>query len=128
MHSKNTKIVCTLGPASDSEKEILKLVKAGMNIARLNFSHGTYEHHKKLIKNIHKVEKITGKRIGILQDLQGPKIRIGQTPEEGITIKKNEKFLLSISAKIGIRTKEKTIIPIKYKDITVQNMKMRTGI
>ena len=117
MHSKNTKIVCTLGPASDSEKEILKLVKAGMNIARLNFSHGTYKHHKKLIRNIHKVEKITGQRIGILQDLQGPKVRIGKMPEEGIEVKKNEKFLLSISAKIGIRTKEKTIIPIKYKGI-----------
>ena len=122
MHSKHTKIVCTLGPASDSENEILKLVKAGMNIARLNFSHGTYEHHKKLIKNIHKVEKITGKRIGILQDLQGPKIRIGDTPTEGIKIKKNQKFKLSIS----VKTANQNEIPVQYKGIVKDAKKSDT--
>ena len=116
MHTKNTKIVCTLGPASDSEKEILQLVKAGMNIARLNFSHGSYKHHKKLIKTIHKVEKITGKRIGILQDLQGPKVRIGDLPEEGVKIKKNQLFRISITAKKA-STEKHIIIPIRYKGI-----------
>ena len=116
MHNKNTKVVCTLGPASDDEKEILQLVKAGMNIARLNFSHGTYKHHRKLIKTIHKVEKITGKRIGILQDLQGPKVRIGNMPENGIKIKKNNTFRISVTANEASIGKH-IIIPIRYKGI-----------
>ena len=82
MYIKNTKVVCTLGPSSDSVSEIVALINAGMNVARLNFSHGTYPHHKKIIDNVHKAEKITGKIIGILQDLQGPKIRIGEMPEK----------------------------------------------
>ena len=88
MYTKKTKIVCTLGPASDSVSEITKLIQAGMNVARLNFSHGSYEHHTKIIKNLRKSEKKTGKRIGILQDLQGPKIRLGTLPEKGIEVKK----------------------------------------
>ena len=95
MYTKNTKVVCTLGPSSDSVSEIVALINAGMNVARLNFSHGTYDHHKKIIKNVHKAEKITKKTVGILQDLQGPKIRIGEMPEEGIEVKKGEEFLLT---------------------------------
>lgn len=91
---KNTKIVCTLGPSSDSVTEITKLIKAGMNVARLNFSHGTYDHHKKIIKNIRKAEKITNKTVGILQDLQGPKIRIGNL-EKPLEIKKGKKLIFS---------------------------------
>ncbi|MBI4975189.1 pyruvate kinase [Candidatus Peregrinibacteria bacterium] len=128
MHEKNTKIVCTLGPSSDSVKEILGLAKAGMNVARLNFSHGTYEHHSKLITNVHKVEKILGIRIGILQDLQGPKIRIGQCPKEGIEIKKDEKFILSIKQIQALRTHAHGIvIPVRYKGI-IKDAKKNTPI
>ncbi|MFA4831414.1 MAG: pyruvate kinase [Patescibacteria group bacterium] len=83
---KRTKIVCTLGPSSESVETIKKMAKAGMNVARLNFSHGTYENHKILIKNIRIVEKETGEPIAIMQDLQGPKIRIGLLPEGGIDL------------------------------------------
>ena len=117
MYTKNTKIVCTLGPASDSLKEVSALAKAGMNVARLNFSHGTFEHHEKLIKTIHKAEKETGKRIGVLQDLQGPKIRIGEMPEKGILLKKDDIFELTTRKIIGKTEKGKTILPISYKNL-----------
>jgi len=84
---KQTKIVCTIGPACQDVETLEKMVRAGMNVARLNFSHGTYENHEMLIKNIREVEKKTGEPVAILQDLQGPKIRIGEMPEGGINIK-----------------------------------------
>ncbi|MFA6992441.1 MAG: pyruvate kinase [Candidatus Gracilibacteria bacterium] len=112
MHTKNTKIICTLGPATDSVSEIENLVKAGMNVARLNFSHGTYPHHLKMMKNLRLVEKKTGKRIGLLQDLQGPKIRVGEMPAEGVKLKKGQKIILTTKHLTG---NEKTI-PIQYKN------------
>ncbi|MDP2642260.1 MAG: pyruvate kinase [Candidatus Peregrinibacteria bacterium] len=117
MFQKNTKVVCTLGPSSDSVNELLALIKAGMNVARLNFSHGTHEQHLKLIKNIHKAESLMNTRIGILQDLQGPKIRIGEMPPEGIQIKKDEVFTITIKDITGEKTKHKTIIPVTYKNV-----------
>jgi pyruvate kinase len=117
MFQKNTKVVCTLGPSSDSVNEILALIKAGMNVARLNFSHGTYESHLKLIQNIHKAENLTKTRIGILQDLQGPKIRIGEMPEDGIQIKKDEVFTITTKDIKGEKTKNKIIIPLTYKNV-----------
>jgi pyruvate kinase len=114
MYTKNTKVVCTLGPSSDSVSEIVALINAGMNVARLNFSHGSHPSHKKIIDNVHKAEKITGKTIGILQDLQGPKIRIGEMPEEGILVKKGEEFLLTPQKVKG----KKGIIPITYNNLT----------
>jgi len=79
--NKNTKIVCTIGPASDEGKVIDQLIRNGMNIARLNFSHGTHAQHATLIKNIRAASKRTKKPIAILQDLQGPRIRIGVLAE-----------------------------------------------
>ncbi len=71
----------TIGPASDSEETLEALIHAGMNVARLNFSHGTHEEHAARIKRIRQVAKRLGRPIGILQDLQGPKLRIGQLPK-----------------------------------------------
>ncbi|MDD3861756.1 MAG: pyruvate kinase [Candidatus Gracilibacteria bacterium] len=117
MYTKNTKIVCTLGPSSDSFSEITNLIHAGMNVARLNFSHGSYAHHLKIIKNLRKAEKQLGRRIAILQDLQGPKIRLGILPEEGIQIKKGEKLTITTEKIIGERNSKEIIIPIQYKEI-----------
>ncbi len=75
---RRAKIVATIGPASDSEQALEALMKAGMNIARLNFSHGTHEQHQKRVAAIRAVSKRLGMPIGILQDLQGPKIRVGK--------------------------------------------------
>jgi len=123
MHTKNTKIICTLGPATDSVTEIENLVKAGMNVARLNFSHGTYEHHLKMIRNLRIVEKKTSKRIGLLQDLQGPKIRIGEMPEDGVKIKKGQKLLLTTKRIMG----SEKVIPIQYQNF-IKDIKARHSI
>jgi len=107
---KRTKIVCTIGPASNSIETIRKMVDAGMNVARLNFSHGTYEDHSILIKNIRKVEEASGETIAIMQDLQGPKIRVGVLPELGVQLKAKEK----ISFDSEIKSYKDGIIPIDY--------------
>ena len=77
MVDKQTKIVCTLGPASDNYETILKMSRAGMNIVRLNFSHGTHEEHAARIALVRKVEKENGVNLGILLDTKGPEIRLG---------------------------------------------------
>jgi pyruvate kinase len=78
---KRTKILATIGPASDSEEMIEKLVRAGVNVFRLNFSHGTHEQHYEVLQRIRAVEKDMGLFIGVLQDISGPKIRVGKLRE-----------------------------------------------
>jgi pyruvate kinase len=90
---KRTKIVCTIGPACDSETTLLKMIKAGMNVARLNFSHGIWDWHLATLKKIRKVAKKANEPIAIIQDLQGPKIRVGSLPES-IVLKEGKKFVL----------------------------------
>jgi pyruvate kinase len=78
---RKAKIVATIGPASSSPEVLEKLILAGMNVARINFSHGTHEQHAETIAMIRQVSEKVGIAIGILQDLQGPKIRVGELPE-----------------------------------------------
>jgi pyruvate kinase len=95
MDSKNTKIVCTIGPASSSEEVFRQLVDAGLNVARLNFSHGNHEERTEQINMIRKVAKDTGKTLAIFADLSGPKMRLGKF--EGVKdIKTGENINLSI--------------------------------
>lgn len=82
----STKIVCTIGPSSANEKMLTAMAKTGMTVCRLNFSHGTYENHAELMELIRRVSKKTGMHLAILQDLQGPKIRVGELPKEGIAL------------------------------------------
>ena len=110
---KKTKICCTIGPACDSVKVLTDMVKAGMNIARLNFSHGDFKSHATLIGNIRKVEEITGEPIAIMQDLQGPKIRVGVMPEAGVPIKVGEDVVFDTSL-TEYKGKE---IPLDYSDL-----------
>ena len=77
---RRTKIVATIGPASSSREVIRQLVKAGMDVARLNFSHGSYDQHAQIIKNLREISEELDTPVTILQDLQGPKIRVGQLP------------------------------------------------
>lgn len=86
MTQKHTKIVCTIGPSSADADMLRDMMKAGMNVARLNFSHGTYEGHAKNIAMIRKTAEELGFPIAILQDLQGPKIRVGKLPDEGVPL------------------------------------------
>ena len=91
---RKTKIVATLGPSSDNEEVLKSLINAGMDVARLNFSHGTYEEHNKRIQMIRKLSDEMNKPITILQDLQGPKLRVGKLPEEGIILIKDQLIAL----------------------------------
>src|SRR5215216_7229380 len=79
--NRKAKIVATIGPASESEEVLEKLILAGMNVARLNFSHGTHQDHAERIARIRRVSEKLDMPVGILQDLQGPKIRVGELPE-----------------------------------------------
>lgn len=110
---KRTKIVCTIGPASAPADVLEKMVRAGMNIARLNFSHGTHEEHAALIKTIRAVEKETGEPVAIMQDLQGPKIRVGILPEKGIELVPGETVVFDTAAD----TYADDVIPIDYREL-----------
>jgi len=92
---KQTKIVCTIGPSCADVDTLENMVRAGMNVARLNFSHGSYEEHEILIDNIREVEQRTGEPIAILQDLQGPKIRVGALAKKGIELRVGEEVMFS---------------------------------
>lgn len=97
MHSsfpRKVKIVATLGPASKTVDQIRKLIDAGLDIARLNFSHGDHAFHRSLIENIREASKITGKPVAIMQDLQGPKIRAGKLPGGVIELKAGDVCVL----------------------------------
>jgi pyruvate kinase len=92
---RRTKIVCTIGPATDSETQLEKLIDAGMNVARLNFSHGTQEEHKGVIERIRKISLRKDVPVAILQDLAGPKIRTGVIEPEPIALAKGQVFVLT---------------------------------
>ncbi len=90
---KKTKIICTIGPTSGTVKTLTDMVEAGMNVARLNFSHGDYSSHEQFIQNIRKVSEKTGKPIAIIQDLHGPKIRVGDM-KQPLTVKVGQRVIL----------------------------------
>ncbi|MCR4278830.1 MAG: pyruvate kinase [bacterium] len=94
MH-KRTKIICTLGPSSKDVRTLVRMGRAGMDIVRLNFSHGAYEEHEKLARNVRLAGKQLGKEFAILQDLQGPKIRVGDLPEKGVRLVAGKEIVFS---------------------------------
>ena len=96
LRNRNTKIIATLGPSSSSPLKIHSLFQAGADIFRLNFSHGNHEDHRKRVFHIRQYEKRLGRPIGILGDLQGPKLRIGNFRKSFVTLKNNQKFTLDL--------------------------------
>lgn len=94
---KKTKIVCTIGPASESVETLVKLMEAGMNVCRLNFSHGDYEEHGNRIKNIHEAQKITGKRVALLLDTKGPEIRTNNMKDGSIHLSTGNTVRISMT-------------------------------
>lgn len=109
-----TKIIATIGPSSSSEEILKKLIQAGMNVARLNFSHGTYKDHEKVIKIIRALSKEMKKPVGILLDLQGPKIRTGSLENgEPVLLKRNN--IIKITSKDIAGTSD--IISTGYKTL-----------
>jgi pyruvate kinase len=89
------KIVCTIGPASESPETLGEMIRAGMNVARLNFSHGDFAGHKRVIENLRGAARATGIRLAIMADLPGPKIRIGQFAREPVELKAGDPFSLT---------------------------------
>lgn len=97
-----TKIVCTLGPASNTEDKLAALIEAGMNVARLNFSHGTHEEHAATLGRVRRVSNRLGKPVAILQDLQGPKIRTGTLAGgEAVELQENAEFTITAREIVG---------------------------
>ena len=96
-----TKIICTLGPASRSVEQLVHLIQAGMDVARLNFSHGTADDHLQSIRNVREASRLTGEHIGILQDLCGPKIRTGRLRQKSIELKPGASITFTIDDILG---------------------------
>lgn len=102
---KRTRIVCTIGPASHSVSKLKQMIRAGMNVCRLNFSHGTHPDHRQLIKNIQRAASETSTTVSILQDLSGPKMRVGDMSsggEEGVLLKNGEMVTFSSKSRKGV--------------------------
>src|SRR6266568_109313 len=99
---RRTKIVCTIGPATNSEERLEQLMRAGMNVARLNFSHGTQQEHAIVIERIRAISARLGYAIAILQDLQGPKIRTGSLQDKkSVTLIDNAQITITTRDIIG---------------------------
>ncbi len=113
---KKTKIVCTLGPASSSEEVMEKMLKSGMNVARLNFSHGTHEYHKNMIDTFKRVRDRLKVSAGILLDTKGPEIRIGEMGGGSAELKKGSEYILTTDAVEG----DDKRAPISYADLPSQ--------
>jgi len=111
---RKTKIVCTIGPASESVEMLEKLILAGMNVARLNFSHGTHEEHKMRIDNIKKARKKLNKHVAIMLDTKGPEVRLGKFKSGSAELKAGSCFTLTTRDIEG----DDNIVSISYKNIT----------
>ena len=92
-----TKIVCTIGPASESQEMMERMLLAGMNVARLNFSHGDFSGHGRVIENLRAAARSTGRRLAILADLPGPKMRIGKLDKEPLELRPGDNFTLTLT-------------------------------
>jgi pyruvate kinase len=133
---KQTKIVCTLGPASENPKTLAAMMKAGMNVVRLNFSHNTHEYHAAMIKRVREVSDKLGLRIAIMQDLQGPKIRVGDlkapvkvTAGQKITI--GEDFNMDFDISSSVKPGERVLIEdgtIELKVVKVNGKKIQCQV
>jgi len=94
LSAKKTKIVCTIGPATKSRETLEQMIRKGMNVARLNFSHGDFDDHRGLIANIRAAAIAVGQRVAVLADLPGPKMRIGRLARETVELKRDRVFAL----------------------------------
>lgn len=99
--ANKTKIVATIGPASASPEMLRRLISAGLNVARLNFSHGEFSHHGEVVQRIRAAEKETGRRVAIMADLPGPKMRLGKIDPEPIHLSAGDRFTLTNEDIVG---------------------------
>jgi pyruvate kinase len=113
MYKRMAKVVCTIGPASFSPSVLRALIQNGMNVARLNFSHGSHDSHREVIHSIRTIAAEEGTYVGILQDLAGPKIRLGNLPEEGVSLETGSEISLSSA----IKDYMPGILPVAYPNL-----------
>ncbi|MDD3888159.1 MAG: pyruvate kinase [Patescibacteria group bacterium] len=114
---KRTKIVCTIGPASEDINVLEKMVIAGLDVARLNFSHGTHGNHSQLIEKIRSLSKKYNKPIAIIQDLQGPRVRVGLLPNNGITLCRGKEIILTCQKNSKYQEGEIMVIPVTHENL-----------
>lgn len=120
---RKTKIVCTLGPAVDDDQLIKGLIEKGMNVARMNFSHGSHEEHQQRLDRLRKVIKETNKNIAILLDTKGPEIRTGKFEQKEVLLEEGQSFVLVNDEIIGDNTR----CTVSYKNL-YQDVKKGTSI
>ncbi|MBI4435408.1 pyruvate kinase [Candidatus Uhrbacteria bacterium] len=111
--TRRTKIVCTVGPASESPTVLEKMIRAGMDVARLNFSHATHKDHARLIRRVRSAAKKARKTIPIIGDLQGPKIRLGDLPEAGVELSAGSLVTFTTATDKYLAGK----LPVTYKSL-----------
>jgi len=111
--SNKTKIICTIGPATEAPEIMDALLNTGMNIARLNFSHGDFASHERNIKNLREASQRTGHRLTIMADLPGPKMRIGELKEEPIQLKVEDEIILTTEEIIGDQNR----VSVTFKEL-----------
>jgi pyruvate kinase len=111
-----TKIVATLGPATSNYKTLKEIILAGVDTCRINFSHGSYEDHTKAIELVDQVNKELGTSVSVLGDLQGPKLRIGQMPEEGVFYEKGDVVTITTKEQVG----DKNTLYVNYEQLPTE--------
>jgi pyruvate kinase len=111
---RRTKIVCTIGPATSSDKMLEGLIRAGMDVARLNFSHGDHAFHRRLIRKIRQLERKLDRPVAILQDLPGPKIRIGPVAGDRVRLQTRRPFVLTTRKILG----DESGVSVSYPGLT----------
>lgn len=116
---RKAKIICTIGPASESVDMLVKLINAGMNVARLNFSHGSHEEHGARIVNIREASKITGKLVAIMLDTKGPEIRTGSLSVDAVELVEGNRFTLTTEEIAGTVERVSITYPQLTEDVSV---------
>ncbi|MEL7002752.1 MAG: pyruvate kinase, partial [Bacteroidota bacterium] len=121
IHFNKTKIIATVGPASNNKEMLRDLINAGVDIFRLNFSHGTHEDHLKVVNYVHELNDELDTHVCLLQDLQGPKIRVGEM-EKGAKLKKGDVFTLTTEEMVGTSEMASTVYQNLPKDVNEGDM------
>ncbi|MCG8386876.1 MAG: pyruvate kinase [Cytophagales bacterium] len=121
IHFNKTKIIATVGPASNNKDTLRELIEAGVDIFRLNFSHGTHEDHASVVQYVRELNGELGTHVCLLQDLQGPKIRVGEV-EKGTKLKKGSIFTITTQEMIGNQSKASTVYKNLPHDVSIGDM------
>jgi pyruvate kinase len=110
---RRTKVVATLGPASSDAKTLTRMIEAGLDVVRINFSHGAPDEHRARVNLVRQLARKAGRAVGVLVDLQGPKIRVGKFKDGKITLEPGAKFVLDAECKLG----DQHVVGLDYKNL-----------